>query len=142
MDSNDIFSLADQLVALKEDKARLEERLKKLNGFIDEVDYKLTEAMAEADTRNFTRGDRMFFLTCKTRASAVADRKDALFEALRENGFGDLVTETVNANSLSSFVKEQMEESEGDTLPEWLGDLVNVYEKTSVSIRKSTKKEK
>lgn len=142
MDSADIFSLADQLVALKEDKARLEERLKKLNGFIDEVDYKLSEAMAEADTRNFTRGDKLFYLTCKTRASAVGERKDALFDALRENGFGDLVTETVNANSLSSFVKEQMEESDNDTLPEWLDGLVNVYEKASVGVRKSTKKER
>ena len=46
--------------------------------------------------------------------------------------------ETVNANSLSAFVKEQIEEN-GDVLPEWLDGLVNVFEKTSVSLRKAAK---
>jgi len=44
----------------------------------------------------------------------------------------------VNANSLSSFVKEQIEEN-NDTLPEWLDGLVNVYEKSTVSVRKATR---
>lgn len=140
MDSNDIFSLADQLVALKEDKARLEERLKKLNRYINEVDYKLSEAMAETETRNFTRGDRMFYLAGKTHASAVAGGKRALFDALREHGYGDLITETIHANSLASFVKEQIEENK-DALPGWLDGLVHVYEKISVNVRKSTKRE-
>lgn len=139
MDSTDIFSLADQLVTLKEDKAKLEERLKKLNGFIDEVDYKLSEAMAEADTQNFSRGDKLFYLTSRLYASAAAERKDALFDALREHGFGELVTETVNANSLASFVKEQMGEN-SDEIPGWLAGLINTHEKVSVGIRKSTKK--
>lgn len=80
----------------------------------------------------------MFSLTTKTRASAVAGHKDELYSALKENGFGDLVYETVNANSLSVFVKEQISENQG-TVPEWLSGLVNVYEQTSVSVRKSTK---
>ena len=58
--------------------------------------------------------------------------------ALKENGCGDLVYETVNANSLSAFVKEQIAENQ-DTVPEWLNGLVHVYEQTAVSVRKSTK---
>jgi hypothetical protein len=46
------------------------------------------------------------------------------------------VYETVNANSLSSFVKEQMEENGGE-VPAWLSGKVNVFEKTTVSVRKS-----
>ena len=41
-------------------------------------------------------------------------------------------------NSLSAFVKEQIEEN-GDVLPEWLDGLVKVFEKTSVSLRKAAK---
>ena len=55
-----------------------------------------------------------------------------------ENGFGELVYETVNTNSLSAFVKEQISENQ-DSVPEWLSGLVNIYEQTSVSVRKSTK---
>ena len=71
-------------------------------------------------------------------ASATAGRKDELFAALRKAGFGDLVYETVNANSLAAFVKEQTTEN-GDALPQWLDGLVNVFEKTTVGVRKAAR---
>lgn len=72
------------------------------------------------------------------RASAKAGQKDELFGALRANGYGDLITETINAGSLSSFVKEQIAENE-DVLPGWLDGLVNVFEKTTVGVRKAAR---
>ena len=138
MDSEKMFELADTLRALRDEKAEAEQRLKEINAAIDEADYRLSELMAETETQNFTRAGMMFCLTTKTRASATAGRKEELFSALRGAGFGDLVYETVNANSLSAFVKEQIAEN-GDTLPAWLDGLVNVCEKTSVSLRKSSK---
>ena len=92
--------------------------------------------MAESETQNFTRAGTMFCLTTKTRANAAPGRKDELFDALRAEGYGDMITETVNANSLSSFVKEQIAEN-GDELPGWLHGLVNVFEKTTVGVRKA-----
>ena len=136
--SEQLFDLADRLRALRDAKAEAELRLKEINAEIDEVDYRLSELMAESETQNFTRAGTMFCLTTKTRASATAGRKDELFSALRGEGYGDLVYETVNANSLSAFVKEQMAEN-GDVLPAWLNGLVNVFEKTSVSLRKAAK---
>lgn len=136
--SEELFTLADQLRALREEKAEAEQRLKDLNAAIDEAEYRLSERMAESETQNFTRQGMMFCLTTKTRASATAGRKEELFAALRGEGYGDLVYETVNANSLSACVKEQMAEN-GDALPEWLSGLVTVYEKTGVSLRKATK---
>ena len=64
--------------------------------------------------------------------------KEALFDVLRANGYGDLITETINAGSLSSFVKEQIAENE-DALPGWLDGLVNVFEKTTVGVRKAAR---
>ena len=139
MDNNTMFELADELKQLRDLKADLEEQVKDVNAKIDETDYRLSEIMAETETQNFTRSGIMFCLTTKTRASATAGVKDELFEALRSNGYGDLVYETVNANSLSSFVKEQIE-GNGDALPDWLMGLVNVFDKTTVSVRKATKK--
>lgn len=136
--SEPLFELADRLRALRDEKAEAEQRLKEINAEIDEVDYRLSELMAETETQNFTRAGTMFCLTTKTRASATAGRKDELFSALRGEGYGDLVYETVNANSLSAFVKEQIAEN-GDALPAWLEGLVNVFEKTGVSLRKASK---
>ena len=136
--SEQLFELADRLRALRDEKVEAEQRVKELNAEIDEVDYRLSELMADTETQNFTRAGMMFCLTTKTRASATAGRKEELFKALRGEGYGDLVYETVNANSLSAFVKEQMAEN-GDVLPAWLGGLVNVFEKTGVSLRKALK---
>jgi len=134
-----MFELADELKNLRDHKAELEQQVKDTNAKIDDADFRLSELMAETETQNFTRAGTMFCLTTKTRASAAGGVKDDLFAALRVQGFGDLVYETVNANSLSAFVKEQIENN-SDALPEWLEGLVNVFDKTTVAVRKSTKR--
>jgi hypothetical protein len=133
-----MFALADELKQLRDMKKEMEEQLKTTNARIEETDFMLSELMAESETQNFTRSGVMFSLTTKTRASAKADGKEELYAALKEQGFGSLVYETVNANSLSSFVKEQIEEN-GEALPAWLDGLVNIFEQTSVSVRKASK---
>ena len=138
MPSEELFALADQLRELKETKKYAEQELKEITEEIDRVDAALAERMISTETQNFTRNGTMFCLTNATRASAAAGRKDDLFAALRAAGFGDLVYETVNTNSLSAFVKEQTMENE-DVLPGWLEGLVNVFEKTTVGVRKAAR---
>jgi hypothetical protein len=138
-ESERMFELADRLKELRDTKKELEQKLKAVNAEIDEVDFNLANAMLESETQNFTRSGVMFCLTNTTRASVAAERKDDLFEALRAEGYGGLIYETVNANSLSAFVKEQMSEN-NDTLPDWLNGLVNVFEKTTVGVRKAAKR--
>jgi predicted nuclease with TOPRIM domain len=138
MDHSTLFTLADELKRLRDLKADLEAQVKDVTAQIDKTDYRLSELMAETETQNFTHAGTMFCLTTKTRASAATDCKDALYAALRAQGYGDLVYETVNANSLSSFVKEQIEEN-GDALPAWLMGLVNVFDKVTVGVRKAAK---
>ena len=138
MEETRLFEWADKLKALRDRKEELEAELKQVNMDIDNADWHLSNLMAETETQNFTRAGTMFCLTTKTRASARAGQKDELFAALRGEGYGDMITETVNANSLSSFVKEQIAEN-GDTLPEWLDGLVSVFEKTTVGVRKAAR---
>ena len=138
MESNDLFALADELRALKEAKKYAEQELKEITEEMDRVDAILAQRMADTETQNFTRNGTMFCLTSTTRASAAAGRKDELFAALREAGYDDLIYETVNANSLSAFVKEQSMEN-GDTLPQWLDGLVIVFDKTTVGVRKAAR---
>ena len=138
MSTERMFELADKLKKLRDAKKDAEQRVKDLNAKIDEVDYALSEIMISSETQNFTRCGTMFCLTTTTRATATTGKKDELFEALRQSGFGDLIYETVNANSLSAFVREQISENE-DALPVWLDGLVNIFEKTSVGVRKAAK---
>lgn len=135
MEQNEIFRLADALKAAKDKKKDLEDKTKAVNAEIEELDRQLSDAMAEAECDNFTRNGSTFYLNSRLYASPEAGNRDALIEALKKNGFGTIVTETVNANTLSSFCKEQMAMN-GDELPGWLSPVVKTFEKISVGIRK------
>lgn len=134
--SEDMFVLADKLKELRDRKSELEERAKANQAELEQVMLALSEQMAASETQSFNRSGLLFYLNSKTYAAAKAGQKFELFDALKKQGFGSLITETVNANSLSAFVREQIEENE-DTLPEWLEDKVNVFEKVSVGVRKA-----
>ena len=130
-----IFSLADQLKELKDRKKDLETEVKLITAEIDRLDLELSDAMAEAECERFSRNGNTFYLNTRLFASPVAGRKDDMIFALKDNGYGDIVTETVNANTLASFVKEQ-KTLNADEVPAWLADVVNIHEKVSVGIRK------
>lgn len=132
---NRIFELADQLKAAKDKKKELESQVKELGAEIEQLDLALSDAMTEAECERFSRNGSTFYLSTRLFASPLAGEKEAMFEALKKNGYGNIVTETVNANTLASFVKEQRELN-GDEIPEWISAVVNTFEKVSVGIRK------
>lgn len=136
MSNTKIFEMADRLKALKEQKKDLEAQAEAVGAEINALDAQLSDAMAEADLDRFSRNGSTFYLKSRFFASPAAGRKDEMMAALKANGYGSLVVESVNANTLSSFIKEQREVT-GMDVPEWLGDTVSTYEKVSVGIRKS-----
>lgn len=135
--ADSMFALADELRVLRGTKDTLNANLKECNRRIEEAEAALAELMVSEEVQNFTRDGYTFYLLNRVFASAVKDRKEELYEWLKTNNFGGLVKETVNANSLRAFIKEQMEDT--DELPEGLKDLVNVYEKTTVGLRAATR---
>lgn len=139
MEPNRLFELADELKALREKKAALDDALTQVKIEIDNADWHLAQLMAEQEIPNFTRAGKQFVLTNRPFASAEADKKPDLYRALKTNGYGDMVYETVNANTLTAFVKERMNEHEGE-LPDWLIGLVRVFPKTTVAVKNAAKK--
>ena len=137
MDNQDLFTLADDLRALKLRKEVLDKETKDVNAKIDEVDEKLTLAMTENELEKFTHQSATFYLKSRLFASPIAGKKEEMINALKSSGNGALVVEQVNANTLSSFIKEQRELNNCEDVPEYLKDIVQTYEKVSVGIRKS-----
>ncbi len=134
-DHQHMMQLAEQLGAAKQKKKELEDQVKTANAEIDRLDRELSDTMAIMDCPNFSHAGYTFYLSSRLFASPQSGKKEELFTALRENGYGSIVTETVNANTLSSFVKERMEENDGD-IPEWLTEVISTHEKISVGVRK------
>lgn len=136
MENTQIFELADRLKAAKELKKDLDAQVKAVNAEIEQLDRDLSDTMAEQELDKFTRNGSTFYLNSRLFASPAAGRKEELFAALKENGYGSLVTEAVNANTLASFCKEQLAANE-DELPSWLNHVVSTFEKVTVGVRKA-----
>ena len=136
MENTRIFEIADRLKALQEQKKDLEARTKALTAEIDALDTELSDAMADAELERFSRNGHTFYLKTRLFASPAAGRKDEMLEALKTNGYGSLVVESVNAQTLASFVKEQRELNEGKD-PSWFNGTISSFEKISVGVRKS-----
>lgn len=135
MENNIDLTMADRLQELRDEKEQLEISLKETNAMIEAVEQDLVAAMVTAELDSFKRNGHSYSLKVDTYASAKAECKEELFEALRNNDAGDLVQEQVNANSLRAFVKE-LKANNDDEIPEWIVDFINVYEKTKIAIRK------
>lgn len=138
MDNSVMFELAERLKTLKNEKKQKELELRNISDMLTEIEAALAEFMTLNETPNFTHRDTNFSLRTSLKASAVAGKKEELYDLLKSSGYGDLVVETVNPSSLSAFVKEQISENENE-LPEWLDGLINIFEKNTVSIRKYNK---
>ena len=104
MENTKIFEMADRLKSLQEQKKGLEAQTKALGAEIAELDEQLSDAMTEAELDRFSRNGSTFYLKSRLFASPVSGRRDEMLQALKENGYGSLVVETVNANTLASFV--------------------------------------
>ena len=135
MENKEIFEMADKLKAAKDRKKELDAEVKDVTAEIESLDLALSEAMAEAELDRFSRNGSTFYLNTRLFASPAAGRKEDLMQALKDQGFGSIVVETVNANTLSSFVKEQMAAND-DEIPNWLSEVVSTFEKVTVGVRK------
>jgi len=130
----DLFIIADDLVRYRNQKKEIEEALKEINELIAQTEEQLVAAMVEEEMQNFTRNGRQFVLTTRTYANAKSGMMPALCTWMKENGLKDMVKESIHPQTLQAWVKEQLEEA--GALPEELEPLVNVYEKSGISIRK------
>ena len=94
--------------------------------------------MIEDETPQITRNGYSYTLTPKTKYSKAAGKDAELMDALRSNGLGDLIKETVNAQSLQGAMSNLAAEND-DQLPNEFQDCVNTYEFNDVTRRKAAK---
>lgn len=130
----DLFIVADDLVRYRDQKKEIEEALKEINELIAQTEEQLVNSMIEEEMQNFTRNGRQFILTNRTYANAKAGMMPKVCDWMKGHELGDMVKEAIHPQTLQAWVKEQIEEA--GSLPEELSELVNVYEKSGISIRK------
>lgn len=97
--------------------------------------------MIDDDCPRIAAGDYMFSLQIKSNYAKRSEEYLAandldFFEVLREQGFADLIKETVNPRSLQSAMKALVEEN--GELPEELAEVISKYDQTDILRRKQT----
>lgn len=107
-----------RLRELKDEKERLADAEKKVNIEISQIEtQQLPEMMESAGITSFkVPGCGSVSIRNETYVSVLAENRPALHEGLRSSGNGDLITESVNPQTLKSWVKEQLEQ--GNEVPE------------------------
>lgn len=136
--SSEILDLIDQFKAALEEKDALAEQTKRNNAAVIDLRDKLAQAMVDAEIDQVGRHGINWKLKPTTKYSKKAGMDDALFELLRSHGLGDLIKETVNAQTLQGAMSELAREND-DELPEEFTEVINKYEYMDISHRKATK---
>ena len=93
---------------------------------------KVPEVFKEGGVTSITVDGYRYTATVTLRASIIKDMKPQAYVWLRANELGDLITETVNASTLSAAAKHRREE--GYDLDQ---DFFNVYQQPNLSITKT-----
>jgi len=112
-----------------QDISEIEKRAKKLLTNLKQV--VVPTLFEEKDVKTISMKGYRFTVTQTYRASIQGGMKEDAFAWLRENELGDLITETVNAQTLSSAAKALLDEGI-DLDP----DLFNAYYQNNTSITK------
>lgn len=126
----------EDLLEVKEDLAA---KTKENNKAIEAAKEEITNAMIDEDTPSMAVGDYNFSLASKTiysKKSEAALQAAGLdfFTVLRQNGLGDIIKETVPAQTLNATCKAIVDEQE--ELPPELAQVLTVFETYDITRRK------
>lgn len=139
----ELLEMLGNYQALLEKKDALAQQTKDNNAAIDAAKEQIAQQMIDDDCPKISTGGYSFSLTEKTIYSkrSEADMAQAgvdFFDTLREEGLGDIIKETVAAQTLGSTMRAYVEEH--GALSEALGKVINTYETFDIYRRKDTKK--
>lgn len=134
--NNKLLEMSDVLKELRDKKSDLEYELKGVNGEIESYTKEMIDIMTTEELTSFNRNGVIFSLVVKEYPAPEPERKDELWQAMKDKGFEHLFT--INSQTLQATVKEEISNNDG-MLPGWLEGLIKVAEKASIRVTKSKK---
>jgi hypothetical protein len=127
-----------QYLSLKDKKADLDAETKEVTDRLAFFENLILEEFVDNGIDSLRVDGRLVFPKRQLYASLPALTREVKAGLMAE-GAADLITETVNGQRLSGFVREYMKEKGIDditALPVWMKDGFNIYEKVSLGVRK------
>lgn len=127
-----------QYLTLKDRKAALDAEMKEVNERLAFFENLILEEFVDNGIDSLRVDGRLVFPKQQMFASLPALTHEVK-QGLMAEGAADLITESVNAQRLSGFVREYMKEKSIDNitgLPDWMKNGFNIYEKVTLGVRK------
>lgn len=129
----DLLDRYNELLARKEELAAL---TTENNKEIEAARAELANAMIDEEVEKITRNGYSFSVGEKVHYTKKGGVDEALYEALRDDGLGDIIRETVNPRTLQATMKELAERNDGE-LPEQYREFIAEYRFFDVGRRKA-----
>ncbi len=130
-------------------KDELEESTKANNKAIEELQTEIVQMMIDnekpstiVDGFNYSLKQETMYSKKSEEELARLEAEEGIvfFEVLREQGKGNIIKETVNANTLKTTMRSYVEElPEGEEMPEELAKCLNIFPKMGINKRKASK---
>lgn len=138
---NDMNSLAARLKELRDRKDELAQATKDNNAEIEKTEQQLAALMIDEGNDSFSLNGYKFTLSYKDMFSSKVEFREQLIDALKMHGIDreEIITETIPAQKLNSIMRNIYEEN-GESLPEEFAEIVTVFSKSGVTVRKETGK--
>ena len=143
MDNTKEIALIELYKQALEQKEKADENAKQAGKVLEDIKKQLIEEMILNEDMDVLHDGLVYSLANKTRYTKVGGcDEEGFFEALREHGLGDIIKPSVNANTLSSAVRElalenaqRLADESGEqvlgelepVLPEGLEGFINEY---------------
>jgi hypothetical protein len=128
---NSIQEKAAAYVAARRERDMAETLAKEKRETCEQAEADLVVAMTDAEIASFKNEEGVhFIMQRKVRWNCPADKREEAFIGLRAIGLGDIIQETVNAQTLTASINELIDRSETGTLPPELEGSLTSYETT------------
>ena len=132
-------TLIQQFIDLTIRKREAKELEKTLSEQIDEIEKVLMEEFALSGTQRTTKRGHTVSLTRNITPSVKGGMQPTFCDAMKSLGLGDMVRESVNYQTLGSWVRNDLERDQDDmpVLPAAVADMLNVYEIFKLRVTKA-----
>ena len=124
-----------EYIELTARKRALDDDLKELNERLVLIELELLDQFEAAGVDKIGKDGYTLYMARSLRPRAKDGDRDRMLEAIKANGYGDLVKEDIHPKRLETIVKELDEQGE---MPGWAKDTIEIYEQYNIRVRKGS----
>ena len=124
-----------EYIELTARKRALDDDLKELNERLVLIELELLDQFEAAGVDKIGKDGYTLYMARSLRPRAKDGDRERMLEAIKANGYGDLVKEDIHPKRLEAIVKEL--DGQGE-MPGWAKGTIEIYEQYNIRVRKGS----